>query len=674
MKHPTLFYLLFLGASLFAQDISSDKIVEKFELNINQSQNGERLIWMDSLSTHLREKTNFQSDSIARETVKYALELDSLEVATKNTAYLIYFQNNITGNLEEGNRIFLNFLNKAEVCRNHRALSKFYLEGADNYFYLEDQKNAIKYYNLSEREAFLGDDDIMIGLAKMYKGNALSFMGEFSEASKELQEAIQIFQKKENIYYVISARNLLSVLYSQNSFFEEAKKERDEAILLAKKIGSYGHLSAFYSNAAHDYRSQDYFKKSIENLKMALNASNKTDNPKFYESKILTDLAITYSEIDSIPQAEFYLKMFEERYKDRIENVRELYLGASKNLAFAKKDYSLALKYGKEHLKLKLKGTHYGNIQEAEIFMSKVYEALGDTRQSYIHFKKYSQIKDSIGKTKKIKALSYYQTLYETKKRDLKINEQQSNIALLDAKNRLYNQLLFFGSIALLSIFGFILVVRSRNAANRRQKMQTLFSQDLIKAQEEERIRVARDLHDSVGQKLMLLTKQTKTIGNPKMESLAENTLHELRMVSRGLHPATIDNLGVTAAIKTMINEVDANTNIFFTNEIEDIDKHLSKAASLHLYRILQELLNNMVKHAEAKVASVNIEIKKDHIKVIVKDNGKGFGFSEKLKLKATLGMRTLMERASILKATLDIKSNPNSGTKIKLIIPYKNV
>lgn len=168
----------------------------------------------------------------------------------------------------------------------------------------------------------------------------------------------------------------------------------------------------------------------------------------------------------------------------------------------------------------------------------------------------------------------------------------------------------------------------------------------------------------------MLLTKKTKTTGNTEMESLATNTLEELRAISRGLHPATLEKLGPTAAIRTLIDEVDANTNIFFTHEIEDIDTLLSKEASLHLYRIIQEVLNNMVKHAEAKVASITIEKRKNAIETIIMDNGKGFENSEKLKTSASLGMKTLIERAKILNSKIDIKSQINKGTTVTLTIP----
>src|SRR5690606_29541749 len=123
---------------------------------------------------------------------------------------------------------------------------------------------------------------------------------------------------------------------------------------------------------------------------------------------------------------------------------------------------------------------------------------------------------------------------------------------------------------------------------------------------------------DSVGQKLMLLTKKTKSTGNPEMEFLASNTLEELRTISRGLHPATLERLGPTAAIRNMIDEVDANTDIFFTHEIDNIAALLSKEASLHLYRIIQEVLDNIVKHADAKVASIIIEKRNTVIETVI--------------------------------------------------------
>lgn len=224
--------------------------------------------------------------------------------------------------------------------------------------------------------------------------------------------------------------------------------------------------------------------------------------------------------------------------------------------------------------------------------------------------------------------------------------------------------LILFVSISVL------LYILYKNKAS--QKRNEAYTHNLLKAQEDERIRVARELHDSVGQKLMLLTKKTKTIGNSEMESLAGNTLEELRSISRGLHPANLEKLGATAAIRTLIDEVDANTDIFFSYEIDNIDHLLSKEDALHLYRIIQEVLNNMVKHAEAKSASITIEKKTENIETIISDNGKGFLILDKTKSTTSLGMKTLVERAKILHSKIDIKSQLNQGTTVTLITPFK--
>lgn len=227
---------------------------------------------------------------------------------------------------------------------------------------------------------------------------------------------------------------------------------------------------------------------------------------------------------------------------------------------------------------------------------------------------------------------------------------------------------LFWVLLVAFSSFGIFLLYYLRNRAI--QKRNEIYTHNLIKAQEAERTRVARELHDSVGQKLMLLTKKTKSTGQAEMESLASNTLEELRAISRGLHPSILERLGPTAAIRNMVDEVDANTTIFFTHEIDDIDALLPREAALHLYRIIQEVLNNMIKHSEAKAASVIIEKKTNAIEATVTDNGKGFEISEKTKAHDSLGMKTLLERAKILRSKIDIKSQPNKGTIITLIIP----
>lgn len=273
----------------------------------------------------------------------------------------------------------------------------------------------------------------------------------------------------------------------------------------------------------------------------------------------------------------------------------------------------------------------------------------------------------------KLMTFPYDQGLNEAKTKDATIRSQKKDIDLLDAQNKVKTQWILFGGISLIGIFISILLLRSMNAARRRQFLQEKFSQDLIKTQEGERTRLARELHDSVGQKLMLLTKKTKDEKNSELNLLAESILEEIRNVSRALHPSTVERLGVTGAIRALVNEIDASCNILFMNDIDVVDGYLSEEKALHLFRIVQEVLNNMVRHSKATTASVNLNLKEGKLRVTIKDNGVGFNFLEKYHSGTSLGMKTIMERSKIMKSQINIISNPEFGTIVHLLIPMDN-
>jgi signal transduction histidine kinase len=112
---------------------------------------------------------------------------------------------------------------------------------------------------------------------------------------------------------------------------------------------------------------------------------------------------------------------------------------------------------------------------------------------------------------------------------------------------------------------------------------------------------------------------------------------------------------------------------MFFTNDIDSIDGVLDKESNLHIYRILQETLNNIVKHANATTVFVVIKKNVKTINIIVNDNGKGFNFIETKAKNKSLGMKTILERSKIINSKLWIDSNLGKGTIVKLVIPIKN-
>ncbi|WP_299114094.1 sensor histidine kinase [uncultured Winogradskyella sp.] len=335
----------------------------------------------------------------------------------------------------------------------------------------------------------------------------------------------------------------------------------------------------------------------------------------------------------------------------------------------ATKNYKQALVNAQKALELHLNSNNTEGVYQTYDKLTHIYKGLNDFENAYKYTSMHKKIDDSINSVQKARALSYYQTLYETEKRDFKISSQQNEIVVLDQKNRAKQQWLLFGGLSLLALFTIIYLIRSRKFAKVKQELQERFSQDLINEQENERSRLARELHDSVGQKLMLLTKTTKNLGSIDAENLASSTLEEIRSISRGLHPSNLERLGLTESINALVYSVNANTDVFFTDEIENLDNILSKESELHLYRIIQETLSNIIKHSEAKAVKMQINKTLKEIHVVISDNGKGFDFETKQK-SISLGLKTLFERAKIIGAKMNLYSEISKGSKMTLIIP----
>jgi len=668
----TLSIIFFLCAwQITAQDADIKSKIDFFNSKIVKTERGERLAWLDSLTRITIRNSDLKYDSIVRQTISFAISLDSLSLATKKLADLIGFENNYKSRPEEGLKLFKTYEEVLNKGTDFGSIGWMYLNAADSYYFTDDIDKSLELYEITKTFALKAKSKGLFAYAELYTGYNQSHLGKFSESSISLKKAMNAFSKLKDTFNILSAKNALSILYSKNAFYKEAEKERNEAIELAEKTNNNTSLVNLYFNAAQDYKKTNDNVKQIINLKKSLLANSNSDFVLAIKPVLISSLVKAYAENDSLSLAKTNFKEFEKLYrKNTTEKNRNLYVDAKKTLLFFNKDYQNALIYGKEFLKLEKQKEGYENIMNAEIFLSKVYEALGDNYNSNIHLLNHYAIKDSITNVQNVKSLVYYQTLYETEKRDHQIENQQASIGLLNLENKNKRQFLIFGSIGLVIFFSLVIVLRSRKNLKERQAVQEAFSQNLISAREEERTTVARDLHDSVGQKLMLLTKITRTNKNNELETLSSSSLEELRTVLRGLHPPAIKDLGITKAIEALVNEVDSHTDIFFTNDIENIDNILSNDNALHLYRIIQESLNNIVKHANAKATFVNIEKVKKQILVEIKDNGNGFDFSKNTKHGAHFGMKTLKERAKIIRSKLDIVSQHNQGTVIKLVIP----
>jgi len=219
------------------------------------------------------------------------------------------------------------------------------------------------------------------------------------------------------------------------------------------------------------------------------------------------------------------------------------------------------------------------------------------------------------------------------------------------------------------------------NKLKKERSAQEEFSKKLLNSQEEERKKIASVLHDSIAHDV-LITKNSSEMGLQsageneevreifkKISEQSSSTLNELRRIQFNLHPYEVEKLGLTKAIKSIVDRVSKSTEIEFTIEEDFIDKTFSEENEIHLYRIIQEAINNIIKHSSATKADIRINRTEENIFITVSDDGNGFSKNNALR-KNSMGLTGISERVKLLGGNFEIESEIEKGTVLKINLP----
>jgi len=220
-------------------------------------------------------------------------------------------------------------------------------------------------------------------------------------------------------------------------------------------------------------------------------------------------------------------------------------------------------------------------------------------------------------------------------------------------------------------IISAVLIFLWKNLQHEKKKkqMQSRFSQELLKNQEAERVRISKDLHDGLGQSLLLIKNKVALSKDNTTGELLDTAISELRSIARSLHPMQLEKLGLSKAAEHLLDQIDRETEIFVSSEIEELKGVLKKEEELQLYRILQESINNVLKHSEASALRVLFKKIEKGVELKIEDNGKGFDFSEKLNDFQSLGLKTLKERIASMQGSMKVTSEKGTGTSLSFIV-----
>jgi two-component system sensor histidine kinase UhpB len=210
-------------------------------------------------------------------------------------------------------------------------------------------------------------------------------------------------------------------------------------------------------------------------------------------------------------------------------------------------------------------------------------------------------------------------------------------------------------------------------------------SRNIINAQEQERQRVARDLHDSVSQLLASAKYRLSSIASHEgydngdgalrqVHDLVERAITEVRTISRNLRPSELDDLGLIAALRSLTHEFQKRTGIQSQFKCDSLacPPQVPKEVEMTLYRIAQEALNNIEKHSRAARMVMILNCARAHVQLTVSDNGKGFKPRTVAGGKSGWGLQNMNERAALLGGNFDIASS-KSGTKVSVRLPFEN-
>ena len=218
---------------------------------------------------------------------------------------------------------------------------------------------------------------------------------------------------------------------------------------------------------------------------------------------------------------------------------------------------------------------------------------------------------------------------------------------------------------------------RFRHAAELAQKK---LSGKLINAYEDERRSIARELHDDLSHRLARLAIDAGLIGrNPDSDKLGQelkNLRQELATTSEAvhdisyrLHPSLVEDLGISTALRTECERVQKYTDASIEVQIGEIPERIPRDAALCAYRVIQEALNNAVRHAEADNIEILLDKEGQTLKLEVSDDGRGF-IEAQANSKVSLGLSSMRERVSMMDGTLRIRSTPGTGTTVSAVVP----
>lgn len=642
--------LLFAGSTSFAQTIP-DSLLNKLNHPINDSAKGITLLEIgESLEQTVPEKS-----------MDYYRQALALGQQIKNNRVILssYIDLGICLiNLQKMDSAISSFekgIPYAWLLKDTVRVARLMGNIGNAYLHKKDRVTAIDYYLQSARLWETCADQKYLPVLYSNTGALLDEQKEHNKALEFGNKAVALAQKLGDSFSETVALVNLSTTYS---YLEQHEKEYEllmKALPLAKKNENLDHIANVYYNLAEYFFKKKDISSALKNYLESFDYGKKMGN-KYHLCSVTTALAVVYHELKQDDKALQHILQAEQIANEVgiRTDLKEIYKTRAE-IEQRKGNYKLAAEYFSKTL-----------IVSDSLFRTGTSEKVAEVEAQYQNEKKQKEIVQL---------------------------EKDKQIQLLSIKQKSTLNYILIGSLAALMIVGFLVY---RNLRHRQQlaKQQDELQQQrirelekdrqlvavdsMLKGQEEERSRLAKDLHDGLGGLLsgvkfslsnmkdnLIITPDNMAVFERSLDMI-DTSIKELRRVAHNMMPEMLTKFGLDEALKEYCNSVNATNLISLRYQSMGLDTRIEKSSEIIIYRIIQELLNNIMKHAAATEAMVQLIKEEGRLSIIVEDNGKGFD-TALLKENKGAGLTNIQSRVDYLKGRLDIHAEPGKGTLVNI-------
>jgi len=555
--------------------------------------------------------------------------------------------------------------------------------------------SAMWFAELSAQQSNVSNDLETLGKSKNLLGSIYLSQGDNYNALQFFLDALYLFEQINHKEGEAASLNFIAFYYLKTENYKKALQYFKETESIFKKLKRSDQLGRLYNNKGVAYFQLKEYDSALTDYKKSLRMVSKQGFNNLAPVREL-NIGKVYIAQNQFKQAENYLKKaFENANKfnnTRIITAAFIQLGIlNKNL---QKPH-----IAKHYLIKGLNSARNSGFKDLEIqsleLLSSIYQSIERYDSAFYIEKHFATLKDSLSKVESENKLLFLQGKFEAdqKEKEIRILQQEAEI-----KDKLIFNVIA-GSLLLTAIFVSVyfnyrskqkrknLIYRHEEEIRRKQITELLKEQELntikdsLKGQELERTRIAKELHDGIGGtlasiKLNLIQAVKKPeFFSPEYLTTIINRMHnaceEVRHISHNLTPPSFSRTNFTKTVQQFLSKTDMSSDISFSYELFDKKQlnNLGLDLKVDVYRMLQELINNTLKHSKASEVFVSLVAHEDYINLMVEDNGIGI---KKEQTAEGIGLKNIKSRLDLLKGKVTIDSQPNKGSIINIDIPVQ--